>query len=80
MRHAAVIDSSMLQMTVSMCMCVALQAVASQDYSTADMYSFVIVLWELMAWQIPWGHHNPSQVNGFLLLGSQAYGGRILNR
>ncbi|KAL0046815.1 hypothetical protein WJX82_010624 [Trebouxia sp. C0006] len=39
------------------------EAVAHQDYSkAADVYSFGIVLWELLTWQIPWGDHNSFQI------------------
>lgn len=40
-----------------------MQVVAFQDYSTAaDVYSFAVVLWELLTWQVPWDDHNPFQV------------------
>ncbi|KAA6419315.1 MAG: PAS domain-containing tyrosine kinase [Trebouxia sp. A1-2] len=39
------------------------EAVVSQNYSkAADVYSFGIVLWELLTWQIPWGDYNPFQI------------------
>ena len=40
-----------------------LQVVAYQHYSkAADVYSFGIILWELLTWQVPWGDLNPFQV------------------
>ncbi len=82
MQHAAVVNSFTLRMSVSVCMCCALQAVAHQDYSkAADVYSFGIVLWELLTWQIPWGDHNPFQVKTLHFAGrSQALGHCFLSK
>ena len=42
---------------------IVLQVVAYQQYSkAADVYSFGIILWELLTWQVPWGDLNPFQV------------------
>ena len=52
----------------------ALQAVAHQDYSkAADVYSFGIILWELLTWQIPWGDYNPFQVKILLSAGKSGF-------
>lgn len=70
MQHGVVIDSFTLHVSVGIYLCGVLQAVASQDYSkAADVYSFGIVLWELLTWQIPWGNHNPFQVNKLHIIG-----------
>lgn len=46
------------------------EVVAYQQYSkAADVYSFGIILWELLTWQVPWGDLNPFQI--MLLLTQQ---------
>ena len=40
------------------------QVVSKHDYSkAADVYSFGIILWEVMTWQLPWEDLNPFQVH-----------------
>ena len=39
-----------------------------QAYSAAaDVYSFGLILWELLTWQLPWAELGPFQVSLFLL-------------
>ena len=38
--------------------------VSKHDYSkAADVYSFGIILWEMMTWRLPWEDLNPFQVD-----------------
>lgn len=39
----------------------------------ADVYSFGIVLWELMTWQVPWDDYNQFQVQCSLRAGTKAH-------
>ena len=40
------------------------QVVSKHDYSkAADVYSFGIILWEMMTWRLPWEELNPFQVD-----------------
>lgn len=37
--------------------------------AASDAYSFGLVLWELLSWQIPWGGANPFQIRRWVLDG-----------
>lgn len=41
-----------------------------QHSKAADVYSFGIVLWELMTWQVPWDDYNQFQVQYSIPLGT----------
>jgi serine/threonine protein kinase len=38
--------------------------------AAADIYAFGLVLWELLAWRLPWGTRSPFQVGEALQLGT----------
>lgn len=51
---------------VGCCLCrwLAPEVVTQQNYSkAADVYSFGLVLWELLTWQLPWADLGPFQVS-----------------
>ena len=46
------------------CRWLAPEVVKDQAYSTAaDVYSFGLILWELLTWQLPWAELGPFQVD-----------------
>ena len=49
------------------------EVLAGKRYDcAADMYSFGIILWELLTWQIPWEDLGPWQVKPLLPCDSSA--------